>query len=313
MKLYNILKKVKLLVLGILTALFITSCSNDDDKTEVLQPSFENIEIGSGNNKKGIIGRDFHFEMDVVAGDRINTIKVLFKQKAGVSYSKEWAFEIGWEEFKGLKSTNVHKHFTIPSDAAEGLYDFIIQVSDQNGTLREESVIIELIGADKLPVNPELYSFMLQKNDKDFVYILNRGFMLGDDKGFKKNEILKAYVDISKVKDKGILYTLLIKKSAGHMPESVQDIDFSKVLVTDVRAHENMTEVKTFTNYVDLPNYSPKQMVIGSDTDNNIPVANPIQGNKAWENGEYYFGIVYTNQTHNMSVHYYIPITMSGF
>lgn len=251
--------------------------------------------------------------MDVVAGERINVIKVLFKQKAGVSYTKVWTFEIGWEEFKGLKSTNVHKHFTIPSDAPEGFYDFIIHVSDQNGTVKEESVSIELMGADKLPVNPELYSFMLQKNDQDFLYIFNRGFMLGDDKGFKKNETVKAYVDISKVKDKGILYTLLIKKSAGHMPESVQDIDFSKVIVTDVRAHDNMAEVETFTNYVGLPDYSPKQMVIGSNADNNIPAANAIQGNKAWENGDYYFGIVYTNETHNMSAHYYIPVTISGF
>lgn len=135
---------------------------------------------------------------------------------------------------------------------------------------------------------------------------------LGDDKGFKKDEKLKAFVDISKVKDKGILYTILVKKSAGHLPESVQDIDFSKVIVTDLREHDNMAEVGTFTNYVGLPNYSPKEMIIGAAIDNNT-TPNNIQGEKTWENGEYYFGIVYTNSTHNMSAHYYIPLTISGF
>ena len=54
------------------------------------------------------------------------------------------------------------------------------------------------------------------------------------------------------------------------------------------------------------------EFTIGAAVDNNVP-ANAIQGDKAWANGDYFFGVVYTNKTHNMSAHYYIPITMSGF
>lgn len=162
------------------------------------------------------------------------------------------------------KNTNVHKHFDIPKDAPEGFYDFFIRITDENGSVKEDKHEIELIGADKLPVMPELYS-------------------------------------------------LLIKKSAGHLPETVKDIDFSKVIVADVRQHTALKETGIFTNYVGMPNYSPRALVVGSATDNNMPTASAIDRGKAWESGDYYFGVVYTNITHNLSAHYYIDLKFSGF
>jgi len=306
------MKTTKFLLAIMLLALTFSACKKDGQEPELILPTISNTEIGSGNNGLGIIGRDFHLDMDIVAGDKINDVQILIKQKAENTYAKVWSFEISWPEFKGVKNTNVHKHFTIPKEAPVGHYDFIIRISDENGGIKEEKHEIELISAESLPVNPELYSLLLEKVNKGFVYILNRGFMLGDDKGYLKDEKLKAFVDISKVKDDGVIYTLLIKKSARHLPESVGNIDFTKVIVTDFREHKGMTEVKTFTNYVGLPDFSPMEFTIGAAVDNNVP-ANAIQGDKAWANGDYFFGVVYTNKTHNMSAHYYIPITMSGF
>jgi hypothetical protein len=302
-------------LLLVLFSVSLLSC-NDEEKVapELPTATIGNLEIGSGNNGKGIIGRDFHFDMDVVAATRIVDVQVLIKQKTDVAYAKDWSFDVTWVEFKGAKNTNVHKHFSIPEEAPEGSYDFIIRVKDENGSVKEEKYPIELISAEKLPVLPELYSFMLQKADtsKSFVYILNRGFMDPANKGYVKGDTLDAYVDIRNVKDDGVIYMLLIKKSAGHMPETVKDIDFSKVIVADVREHKGLTKVGTFTNYVGMPDYSPRALVIGGATDNNIPSAGAIDKNK-WANGEYYYGIVYTNTTHNMSAHYYIDLRLSGF
>lgn len=291
------------------------SC-NDEEKVSPEPPTatIENLEIGSGNNGKGIIGRDFHFDMDVVAATRIVDIQVLIKQKTEITYSKDWSFDVTWVEFKGAKNTNVHKHFSIPQDAPEGNYDFIIRVKDENGSVKEEKHPFELISAEKLPVLPELYSFMLQKAaaGKSYIYILNRGYMDIADKGYAKGDTLNAYIDIRHVKDDGMIYTFLVKKSTGHRPETVKDIDFSKVIVTDVREHKGLTNVGVFTNYVGMPNFIPRTLVIGGATDNNIPTKGAIDKSK-WANEDYYYGIVYTNTTHNMSAHYYIDLSLSGF
>jgi len=306
------MKPIKTLLLILFAALVFTACKKDRPEEQLPLPTITNLEIGSGNNGQGIIGRDFHLDMDVTAGDRINTVQVIISQKKGVTYPSNWSFGLTWTEFKGVRNTNVHKHFTIPKEAAAGEYDFIIKVTDENGTLLEEKHPINLVTAESLPVNPQMYSLMLEKMDKGFVYVLNRGFMLGDDKGYSKNEKLRAYVDISKVKGDGIMYNILVKKSAGHFPESVDKIDFSKVIVTDMREHAGVTATNTFTNYVGLPNFSPKEFQIGALADNNTPSI-AIGGEKAWANGEYYFGVVYTNKTYNMSAHYYIPLSIKGF
>ncbi|MGO3109955.1 DUF4625 domain-containing protein [Sphingobacterium sp. JB170] len=291
-----------------------SSCTKDDQTAvEVLPPTIENLEIGYGNNQQGIIGRDFHLDMDVVAGDRISDVQILIRQRTSESYAREWSFEVTWNEFKGVKNTNVHKHFDIDKEAPEGMYDFVIRVNDENGSMLEEVHPINLVNAQNLPADPEIYSFMLEKVGKGYIYILNRGYMLGDDKGFKKGEKLKAYVDISKVKDDGEIYTLLIKKNANHLPETVMDIDFSKVIVTDHRAHLEMNEIDYFTNYLGLPDNSPREFLVGADFDNNPESPVAIQGSNAWENDNYYFGVVYTNKTHNMSAFYYVEVNLTGF
>lgn len=311
------MKILKQITAFLLALVLFTACNNDDDPTPDLQkPTIDNIEIGSGNNEQGIIGRDFHLEMDVLAGNRIKNIQVLIKQRAGETYAKDWSFEVTWEEFKGAKNTNVHKHFDISKDAPEGTYDFIIRVNDENGSVKEEIRSIKLINPENLPINPEMYSLMVEKVDKGFLYILNVGYPDPNDKGYQKGEKLNAYTDISNVKGDGIMYTLLIKKNANHLPETVKDIDFSKAIVVDVREHKNMTKVDYFTNYLPLEgqmDHSPKELVIGAAVDNNLPAPNTIQGDKAWINGEYYFGVVYTNTTYNMSAHYYVDLNLTGF
>src|SRR5699024_1346697 len=106
-----------------ISMLLFNSCSDDDDQQIVqVKPTIEAIEIGSVNNGIGIIGRDFHFDMDVVAGEALGDIQVKIEGKSDQTYDHKWSFEITWDEYQGMKNTNVHKHFDIPNDAPSGVY-----------------------------------------------------------------------------------------------------------------------------------------------------------------------------------------------
>ncbi|WP_215226158.1 DUF4625 domain-containing protein [Echinicola shivajiensis] len=123
----------------------MSSCSEDDAQPDLANPQISNIEIGYDNRKEGKVGEDFHFNADIVAGEKIKTLTVQMLQKQDQSYTEEWEYFVEWNEYKGLKNTNVHKHFTIPENAPIGAYDFIFTVVDTNGThlqLKEDFYII---------------------------------------------------------------------------------------------------------------------------------------------------------------------------
>lgn len=289
-----------------------SSCSDDDTlEIELPKPIIEHIEIGSGNNGIGVIGRDFHFDMDVIAGEALGNIQVKIEGKNDQTYDHKWSFEITWDEFQGMKNTNVHKHFDIPSDAPEGDYHFVILVNDQNGTILEVQKEISLIKASNLPVEPMLYLWIIQTDQGDSHYVNE---LLENPEGVQlsKDEVLTSQIFINNVKDDGKVYILLIKKDANHFPETVEDIDFSKAIVYDVYEHQNEQDVFTFGNVVfdgkgGQIRSAPK-FTIGALVDNNTPVGNPINSEKSWETGTYYLGVVYTNSTHNLSLHHYLEV-----
>lgn len=63
----------------------------------------ENVEIGYANNKQAIRGRDFHFNADILAGDKIESVQIKILPKADQTYTSSWKMEIDWSEFIGLK------------------------------------------------------------------------------------------------------------------------------------------------------------------------------------------------------------------
>src|SRR5699024_2003016 len=129
-----------------------------------------------------------------------------------------------------------------------------------------------------------------------------------------KGEVLTSQIFIKGVKDQGKVYILLIKKQANHLPETVDDIDFTKAIVYDVFEHKNQQQVYTFGNVIFDGKggqlRSAPELTIGAAVDNNAPQGNPINGDKGWETGSYYLGVVYTNSTHNMSLHHYMEIEL---
>lgn len=312
---FNTKSKMKMVKLNFIALLFLlitaASCSSDDDTIEEQMPvpSMSELEIGSGDNQ-GIIGRDFHFNAEVVAGGTIDKVKINIDPRDGETYSNDWSFEIVWDEFKGLKNSTVHKHFDIPEDAPEGKFDFLITIIDENGTQLEENFEVNLIDPANLPVDPYLYIFDFFTDDS-YQYV-NETLENPEEVNYAEGDLFKSSATIKNVKGDGKMYILLIKKSANHLPRIVEDIDFSKVIVYDVYEHENWEDVDSFANIIydgqggftrPVPEFE-----IGASVDNNVQVGNPIEGEKAWETGEYYLGVVYSNTTYDISVYHYLEV-----
>ncbi|WP_057937350.1 DUF4625 domain-containing protein [Algoriphagus resistens] len=306
--------KTNVLLIALLFSLFISSCKDDPDPILPV-PTIENVEIGSGNNHIGVIGRDFHLNADIVAGDKIDLVQVKIEPIAGETYAGDWNFELTWEQFKGAKNTNIHQHFDIPEEAVEGKYEFTIIVTDENGTILEEKAEIQIIAPSNLAVDPLLYIWMITTDQGDFHYV-NEDLINPENVEFSKDEILKSDVTINNVKGDGKMYLLLIRKDLNHRPESVDAIDFSKVIVYDYYAHENEEDVYSFANVIydgsgGFLRPTP-EFKIGSPTDNNIPAGDLTTGENAWKPGEYYFGVVYTNSTYDISLYHYFELKVSG-
>ncbi|GGZ39085.1 hypothetical protein GCM10007049_35530 [Echinicola pacifica] len=125
----------------------VFSCSQEEDM-EPRPASFSELEIGSGDNRTLTIGQDFHLNVQVLAENLIESVGVRIEQQADKLYDAPWNFEIQWEEFEGLKNTTVHKHFMIPAAAVEGEYLFTLYIKDQNGSLMEESYLVQVRAAE---------------------------------------------------------------------------------------------------------------------------------------------------------------------
>ncbi|GAB3011166.1 hypothetical protein GCM10027284_33020 [Cyclobacterium sediminis] len=130
-------KEFKHFLLAIIAVLALGSCQ-EEAEPNLPSPSIDNVEIGLNNDEIGVIGEDFHLNADLLAGELIELVKIQINPIAEESYETYWDFELIWEEYKGARNTTVHKHFDIPEDAVEGFYDFLIIVTDQNGTITEE-------------------------------------------------------------------------------------------------------------------------------------------------------------------------------
>lgn len=296
--------------------LFVASfaaCQKDSQpEPQLTKPTIDNIEIGLGDNQIGVIGKDFHFNAEILAGDKIENVQVKILPKSGETYDKAWKHEITWDQYRDAKNATVHKHFDIPEDAAEGLYDFMIIVNDQNGTTLEEKREITLYKAENLPVDPSLSAMNVNVNGSFFY---RDGKFAVEGASLSKNDKFSSQATIDGVKGDGKMYLLLINKKLGHRPESIDQIDFDKVIVYDVYEHKDWQEGGSFSNAVfDLETFTwirqIPSLVIGAASDNNAPQPGVIGGNKAWESGTYYFGVVYKNTTYSMSYFQYIELAL---
>lgn len=305
-----------ILLLFIVTAV-LGSCKKDNtDQPVPANSTIDNIEIGLNNNEMGVIGRDFHFNAEVLAGDKIESVIVRIQPKPGETYAKPWQHEVIWTEYKDAKNATVHKHFDVPTDAVEGKYDFLIIVNDQNGSKLEVKRSITIYSASNLPVDPAMGTFNI------YTYKFTTGLYFDGTSFTKpgtimvKDEMIKGFVRVNRVKGDGKMYLLLVPKKLNHRPESIAAIDFNKVIVYDVCEHVGWVETKNFSNsngrsqeLTDTRRWP--ELVIGAPLDNNIPQRNPITAAKKWSSGDYYFGAIYHNTTYNITLFRYIEFPLT--
>lgn len=295
----------------LLIGITFTGCKKDDEPApELATATITNLEVGLSNNEIGVIGKDFHFNADILAATKIETVQIKILPRSGETYSKKWSYEITWDSYKDAKNTTVHKHFDIPTDAAEGKYDFLIIVNDQNGTTLEIKKNLTIYTAENVPLNPTASIFNIFANDARFY---RAGKFINEGASLKKGDKLTSQVTIADVKGDGKMYLLLINKKLKHRPESVAQIDFSKVIVYDVFEHKSWANSDFFSNSTfDLSTNTVIRifppLIIGAAADNNLPQANPVNNTNAWESGTYYYGVVYQNTTYNIGYFQYIEI-----
>jgi hypothetical protein len=303
------MKIIKYTTAFLLAISLFSACKKDENPTpEATKPTVEHIEIGYNNNKIGIQGKDFHLDADIIAGDKIESIQVKILQKSTETYTQPWAFELTWNQYKGTKNTNVHKHFDIPKEAPEGKYDFIFLVTDENGSKLEIKEDFRIYHPDNLPVDPDIKVTVTRNMNLMF-----KGEKLKEGGLINKGDSLFIDAYITNIKDDGVAYVLLIKQNANYRPETAAKLDFSKAIVIFNKEH-SFLKVSGINTYIwnKDPNISsyPVNIKIGAANDNNSPIANAINGGKIWESGNYNIVIVYTNTTHNMSAFKSFPITI---
>jgi len=305
------MKRTKVMVVMLLALATFGACKKDRvEEPELPRPKMENIELGLGDAGIGVIEQDFHFNADVVAGDKIDKVEIKISQKDDETYSKPWTHEIVWDQYKDLKNTNIHKHFNIPADAAEGKYDFQVTVYDENGSKLEVKRDFEIYAAANLPVRPVITQLNLRKNGKP-IYDWH-GMAENPTEKYLKGDTLSSQVSLSYVKGDGIVYLLLVKKSSNYLPTTIEEIDLNKAIVYDVFEHENMNSVDNFSNFVfDMETFTTVRRIpvfkIGAEQDNNVPVPNLISDAKGWQAGEYNLVVIYKNTTYNKTVYKSIP------
>ncbi|OXA86031.1 DUF4625 domain-containing protein [Flavobacterium hercynium] len=299
------MKKVKLFLLFFVITTIYTSCSSDNTN-EITKPLASNIEIGTANNKQALIGRDFHFNADVTAGNKIADVQLKILPKKGETYSKDWKLELYWAEYKGTKNTNVHKHFSIPADAPAGKYDFWFIVLDENGSQLEIKEELNIIDPANMPADPLIGRDMISRND-DLIYYMET--WVEPELIFKKNDKLTAHAQISQIAGDGILYSVLIKKSLNYHPESIDNLDLKKVIVITKAEHKGLapaSKISTLQKINDV--WGGESIVIGAEKDSE---GNETTADKSWQSGQYNWVILYKNTTHNLSVYKSMPITIS--
>lgn len=300
------MKTKHMLVAFLVLAGTFTACKKDKAEPEPAKPSVQNVEIGYANNKRAIRGRDFHLNADVLAGSKITSVMVKILQKTSQTYTANWKLEITWDEFKGVKNTNVHKHFTIPAEAPEGTYDFFFIVNDENGSkleLKEDFVIID---AANMPVDPIVDRDIFSRNGT-MIYYMNT--YVENPLVFKKNDEFTARTQIKQIQGDGILYTVLINRKLNYFPETVGQLDPEKGIIISKIEHKGLGPASSITTLKNVNGvWGGDSIFIGAQNDG---IGNAISGEIAWASGQYNLVILYHNSTYNVSTHKSIPITIN--
>jgi hypothetical protein len=157
-----------------------------------------------------------------------------------------------------------------------------------------------------MPADPLIGRDMLSRND-DLIYYMET--WVEPELIFKKNDLLTAHAQVSQIVGDGILYSVLIKKNLNYYPESIDNLDFKKVIVISKVEHKDLapaSKIATLQKINDV--WGGESITIGVDKD---AIGEATTLDKSWQSGQYNWVILYKNTTHNLSVYKSMPITIS--
>jgi hypothetical protein len=146
--------KVLLMALAITSALFVTSC---DDDNSTSKPKVEITELGYDNSGIGYVGTELHIEAEIEAEAGIKKVEIEVHPEGEHHKSATDEHEDEWEEtytfeYDGELNTTFHQHIDIPTYAEVGHYHFHFVVSDMDGrqTAVETEVEVQLPSDTKI-------------------------------------------------------------------------------------------------------------------------------------------------------------------
>lgn len=115
---------VILLLLGLMNTI---SCKKQEKPAK---PVITLKELGYNNSKRVQIGTDLHVDAEIEAEGKINTITLeIHPETNGLT----WHFDTVFNDYKGMKNADFHKHIHIPQNAQAGEYHFHLEVTDIEG------------------------------------------------------------------------------------------------------------------------------------------------------------------------------------
>ncbi|UOB17467.1 DUF4625 domain-containing protein [Abyssalbus ytuae] len=273
--------KTNLKHLGIVAFLGITlySCSSDDDDPNYAAPVISDMEVGIGNSHVGYVGSDLHVEAEVVAEGTISTIDVEIHME---NESAGWVYEYTYEEFSGLLNTTFHKHIDIPEGTTTGEYHFHFTVTDIQGnqTTVEEHIDIEEIDDTEAPV-------------------INITAAPSENQEFASGETISISGKITDNLALAGMLVALVRTEDNISDADVSGSNTSVIVMLHTHDFEDPDEVEFQAS-----------INVGAEYDNNMTPA-LIEGDNAWQSGNYYILIKTKDANGNGTASEHYPITIN--
>lgn len=109
----------------------VSSCDSDGEQSGVAKPVVALAEVGSGNGKSVVAGKDLHLESELEAEGLIGRIDLSIASADGTNA----VLAASWTDGKyiGVRNATFHEHVDIPANTAAGDYELTLAVTDQKG------------------------------------------------------------------------------------------------------------------------------------------------------------------------------------
>ena len=269
---------IRTIILLFITAnlLFFTACEDDD--VDVQKPVINNLEVGLGDSHVAYVGADLHLQAEIEAMGRIGVITVEIHKEEGSSDEIKATFD----EYAGLKNTTFHKHVDIPAETPTGTYHVHITVTDQEGnqTTVEDEIEIEELADEEAP---ELTVSSAPENGKSFA----NGETISISGTATDNTSLAG------------MLIALVYESDNITDDDVTGANTSVIVMLHTHDFEDPDEYEFSTS-----------IEVGAANDNNMTPA-PIEGDNAWQSGNYYILVKCKDAKGNWAYSSHYPIVIN--